>query len=273
MNNSSTSELDTHESVIEFAQSARDTLASLSPLGRLRQLRHQLPKFEAKVWSQLAKAGWTSILVAEELGGLGLDLQHACAIAKEVGQNPIPEPYFAAVQSVAVLNALPQGEQRDQLLMSIASGELIVGLGWQERHGQIEPEEALATVAIRTSNGYELTGQKRWVTPGTGASGWLISALEAGDVGLWWVPADTPGITVTEVERIDGSSCATLTLNNLKIPKTHRLGFAENALEALGQGSDAARLAQSAELLGIAWRAFDMTLDYLKTRVQFGKPI
>jgi alkylation response protein AidB-like acyl-CoA dehydrogenase len=273
MKNSSTSPFHVNESIREFEQSARDTLANLSPLGRLRRLRHKLPRFEATVWTELAKAGWTSILVAEDLGGLGLDLQHACAIAKEVGQNPIPEPYFAAVQCVAVLNALPQGELRDQLLMAIASGDLIVGLGWQERSGQIEPEEALTTVSIRTSNGYELTGQKRWVTPGTGANGWLISALEAGDVGLWWVPAETPGIAVTEVERIDGSSCATLTLNNIEIPKTHRLGFEDNALDALGQGTDAARLAQSAELLGIATRVFDMTLDYMKTRVQFDKPI
>ena len=274
MTNQSICPIEDTQSVEEFAQSARDTLAKLSPLSRLRKLRHELPRFERQVWRELAHAGWPSILVPEAQGGLGLDLRHACAVATEVGRNPLPEPFTAiAIHAVCVLCALPESEQRNQLLSGIVSGELILGIGWQECVGQIEPDERVETRATRTTNAYQLTGQKRWVVPGSGAHGWLISALEGSDLGIWWVPADSMGVTVCEDERVDGSSCATLTLQGVEVPKAYKVGHGDTALKALGRGTEMARLAQSAELLGIASRAFDITLDYLKTRIQFGKAI
>jgi alkylation response protein AidB-like acyl-CoA dehydrogenase len=274
MNTFNTSKIELAESVREFKDSAQATLSSLSPIDRLRQFRNKSPRFDPSIWSKLVNAGWSSILVSEELGGLGLDIEHACAIAAAIGQHPLPEPFTAiAIQSVTVLNSLQKGAQRDQLLSDISSGKLMVGLGWQESVGQVEPTEVLNTHAIQTLDSYILNGKKLWVTPGTGANGWLISAMEDSNIGLWWVPADSSTITLQEIDRIDGSSFATITLENTRIPKAFKLGSGEIALKAIRNGMEFARLAQSAELLGLAKHAFDTTLEYLKTRVQFGKPI
>lgn len=262
------------ESAGAFADSTRDLLQALSPLSRMRAYRSAPPRFDRSMWRKLAEAGWPCILAPEALGGLGLGLRHACAVAEQVGRHPIPEPFVgAAVHTVALLAALPRTEQRDMLLGSITAGEMLAGVAWQEQAGQLEPEESLATRATRGKGGYGLDGTKRWVVPGTGADGWLVSAAAGGDAGIWWVPAQSPGLHVQEGNRIDDSSSATVSMHSVEVPESFRLATGEEALAALRLGSDTARVAQSAELLGIARQAFDITLQFLKTRVQFGKPI
>lgn len=262
------------ESASAFADSARALLQAVSPLSRLRTFQAATSHFDRTIWRRLAEAGWTSILAPEELGGLGLGLRHACAIAEEVGRHPLPEPFLgAAVQTVSLLVALPAGERRDALLASVMSGELILGTAWQERTGQLEPEESLSTEATWHEHGVKLDGTKRWVTPGTGADGWLVSAASGTDAAIWWVPAASPGLRVVEENRIDGCSSARLSMEAVEVPLSARLATGEDALAALRNANDSARLVQSAELLGIARAAFDMTREYLETRVQFGKPI
>lgn len=261
-------------SAAAFADSARDLLSGLPPLARVRTFRTALPRFDKAVWRRLAEAGWTSILAPEDRGGLGLGLRHASAVAEEVGRRPLPEPFLgAAVQTVSLLAALPSSTERDALLASVMSGEMLVGTAWQERAGQLEPEESLATRATHLKSGYKLDGRKRWVVPGTGADGWLVSAALGTDAAIWWVPASSPGVRAFEEDRIDGSSCATLSLEGVELASSARLAIGEDALTALRRANDTARVAQAAELLGIAREAFAMTLEYLKTRIQFGKPI
>lgn len=262
------------ESALAFADSARELLQARSPLSRLRQMRDALPRFDRSVWRSLAQAGWTSILVPEELGGLGLGLRHVCAIAEQVGRHPLPEPFLGgAVQTVALLNALPASDRRSSLLAAVMAGDLVVGTAWQERLGQLEPEESLGTRATRARHGFVIAGEKRWVTPGTGADGWLVSGALGAEPCLWWVPAASAGLHVTEEARVDGSSFARLSLDGVEVPDDCRLASGEEALTALRCAAETTRIAQAAELLGIARAAFDMTLEYLKTRVQFGKPI
>jgi alkylation response protein AidB-like acyl-CoA dehydrogenase len=263
---------DLASSIAAFADSARDFL-STSPLGRLRE-SGGAPRFDRTVWHRIGEAGWPGILVPEDLGGLGLDLRHAAAIAEQVGRHPLPEPFIAAaVHPAAVLGALPAGGLRDQLLGEIAASALMVGVAWQENAGEIGANPAPGCRARTTKDGWELIGTKRWVVPGDGADGWLVWTAIKADAGLFWLPASTPGLRVVDVERVDASSMATLTLNACNLPAANLIGRGADALAAVDQGNDAARLMQAAELLGIARATFDLTLDYLKTREQFGKPI
>lgn len=251
-----------------FADSARDFLQTVTPLTRLRALRDSTPGYEREIWQKMAEAGWTGLLVPEDQGGLELGLGAAAAVAVEVGKHPLPEPYLpSAIHAAAALAALPASALRNELLAGLAAGTHIVGLAWQESHGGVEGA-AMRTRAETQGDSSALSGTKQWVYPAA-ADGWLVFC----DDGAYWVPSGTAGLRSETHARVDGSLAATLSLEQAMVPASNRLASAAAARQALEHAHSCARIIQAAELLGIAEQAFQTTLDYLKTRVQFGKPI
>jgi 3-oxochol-4-en-24-oyl-CoA dehydrogenase len=267
------SDMSAAESIQAFRDSARDFLGRADQLKRLRRLRDASPGFERAVWQEIAEAGWLSILVPEAQGGLGLGLREVAAIAEEVGRCLMPEPFVGAgVQSVGTLCKVPDSAFRNSLLEDVASGRTIAGLAWQEQLGQLEPAQIAAKATVQGEQ-ILIDGKKQFVVPGHGADGWIVYAREAGNPGLFWVSAGQPGIEVTEERRIDGTAVGALTFVKVAIPRANRLAAGDAARAAVDFANDAARIAQGAEMLGLARRALEITLEYLKTRVQFGKPI
>jgi len=260
------------EVICAFQDSARDLLRQESPLSRLRALRGTLPGFERATWSKLAQAGWPGLLVAERHGGLGLGLREFAAIACEIGRHPLPEPVIAVgVQAVAALNALPPGGRRDALLADIAAGRRVVGLAWQESARQLEYEPPAAALTARP-DGDVLNGRKQWVYP-AGADGWLVVCRRGQEPALCWLAADTPGLEVGMHERVDGTPAATLSFHDVALDGDALLAHGAAVEAAVAAANGQTRVAQAGELLGIALQAHDLTLAYLKTRVQFDRPI
>ena len=119
-------------SSVEFRNSARDFLRRSDQCKRVRALRGSAPGFERRVWQDIAEAGWLSILVPEEQGGLGLRLAEVAAIAEEVGRSLLPEPFAGAgVQAVAALCRVPENPLKTQLLDDLVCGRVMAGLAWQ----------------------------------------------------------------------------------------------------------------------------------------------
>jgi alkylation response protein AidB-like acyl-CoA dehydrogenase len=263
----------TTDSIEAFRDSARDFLKRTDQLKRMRELRGTVPGFNRKVWEELAQAGWLSILAPEALGGLGLGLREVAAIAEEAGRHLLPEPFVAsAVQAVAALCEAPDAELKTRLLDQVMAGRLIAGLAWQERVGQIDPADS-RTAAKPEGDKVLLSGEKQFVTPGQGADGWLVSAAERDGLAVFWVPAGLPGTTLVDHARIDGTMMSSLRLDKVVVPRSNKLASGDAARAAIRHANDVARIAQGAELLGVARRALEITLEYLGTRVQFGKPI
>ncbi|MGE0799417.1 MAG: acyl-CoA dehydrogenase [Lautropia sp.] len=281
-----------------FGNSARDFLARHGGPARVRAQRvpEQAPRrggatetggpdaqaaaagFDRAVWAAVCDAGWPAVLVPEQAGGLGLRADHAAAIAQEVGRALLPEPFIGAgVLAPCLLSRLPAHAQRDRLLAGVLSGECIAGVAWQDREsaaGAVTDTAACETQAQAADRRFTLHGRKRWVSPGPGADGWVVTArLPDGTIALLWLPANATGLRLEVQPRIDGSAMAMLHLNGVELPANALLADGAQAQQALAYALDMARLMQAAELLGIARRAFADTLDYLKTRVQFGKPI
>ena len=262
----------TPDTIEAFQNSARDFLKSHAPLARLRKLRGIAPGFERGVWRSMAEAGWTGILVPESDGGLGLGLRVACAIAEEVGRNPVSEPFVAgAVQAVAALLAMPASALRTKLIADVITGNTLPGLAWQEHAGQLLSSNPEA-MAVSSGNSVRINGSKRWVVPGNGADGWLLSAAGSQGAALYWLPAGTPGLNVVDRVRVDGSLMADLRFD-VQVSPEQCLAAGPEVVRALEAALDATRFAQAAELLGIARQAFDLTSAYLNVRVQFGHPI
>lgn len=262
------------EAIEAFRDSARDLLARQDTIARLRQLRASSSGFDRACWRELANAGWLGILVSEQDGGLGLGLREFAAIAEEAGQQLLPEPLIpCAVQVAIALNRSWEGPLRSTLLEQLVSGELVCGLAWQESLGQLDcPAEPHAR-ATRNDDNVVLHGSKQFVMPATGADGWLVVVRQESELMLVWVPAQSPGLSQQDVRCVDGSVVTTLRLNGVTIPCSHILIAGEAVRALVNQANDFARIAQSAELLGVMRKTLATTIEYLGTRQQFGKPI
>jgi 3-oxochol-4-en-24-oyl-CoA dehydrogenase len=261
------------EMLSAFADSADQLLGSVDQRQRRRVLRDSNCALERAVWSQYAALGWLSALIHESAGGLGLGISHAAAIAKQVGRHLAPEPYAAAcVRPALLLNAIPSSALRDSIIEKFLSGDMLIGVATQETAGSIAPERS-RTVAARTTDGISISGSKVFVEPGKAADGWLVLASRDAAAALIWVPAGTPGLTLREERRVDGGLWATLELDRVLLGPGNELARGEAALEALALCDDGTRLMQAAELVGLAARARELTLDYMRVRKQFGKPI
>lgn len=255
----------------EFMEAAGGIISQVSPLTRLREQRGLNPGWQSTTWQTFAQAGWTSVTVPEELGGLGLDIEVLGAIATAVGESPLPEPYLGAGAVAAlILPEFADNALASELLDSVIAGTSVLGLAWQENAAEIIPT-SVSTAVCREGSGIRLQGCKRWVAP-VGATGWLVHARQNELPTLVWVQADDAGVVVETEVRVDGSLLCTLQLDAL-LPESRIIAFGENVDVVCQRALEMTRLLQCSELYGIARRVFCMTLDYLKTRVQFGRAI
>ena len=234
----------------ESVRLIRDSAAGLAPRTGdrrpVRALRFQNPGFDPAFWQQICDMGWPGLLVGEDDGGAGLGMAEYCALAEELGAALAPEPLISAGIAARVL--------RGEALSALLAGTRLVLPAWQERANQFE-----IGTATRVANGH-VTGRKLFIPMAGGAADFLVATAD----GLMLVAADAPGVSLSLEQTQDGGTFGTLVLDNaLGIP------VAGDLTAAL----DEAALATAAYLLGVMDRAFAITLDYLKTRQQFGRAI
>lgn len=257
-----------------FSDSARDLLSRNGAIARLRILSDSQVGFDRNAWQEVANAGWLGVLVSEDDGGLGLGLRELAAIAEEVGQALFPEPYIAgAVQVATVLMGCPAGGLRNQLLERLVDGSYVSGLAWQERLGQIQAADGLATHLVAVGDAMQLSGKKSFVIPGAGADGWIVLASQQSEPVLVWIAANSAGITCDDLQGVDGLPTAMLTLTDVEVPGSHVLMRGAEVIHLVDRANDRARVIQAAELLGVTRRTLSLTIDYLGTRKQFGRAI
>jgi alkylation response protein AidB-like acyl-CoA dehydrogenase len=227
----------------------RDSAGAIVPAGdlkRVRALRFREPGFDRAVWRQMCELGWLGLRVPEDAGGSGLGMREYCALAEECGAGLLPEPLIPCSIAARVL----VGPELDRLL----AGDAIVIPAWQEQANSLALDGGTVLRDGRVS------GHKRFVPMAAGADAFLVSA----GGGLALVKRDAPGVTLAIDRTQDGGHYGTLTLE--RAPAQPLAGDLAAAIEE-------ATLATAAYLLGVMERAFAMTLSYLKTRQQFGKPI
>jgi alkylation response protein AidB-like acyl-CoA dehydrogenase len=234
----------------ESLRMIRDSAAGLAPrtgdLRRIRALRFTEPGFDRAVWRQMCEMGWPGLLVSEHRGGSGLGVQEFCALTEELGASLVPEPL---IQATFAAMLLPEDH-----LGLVLSGERIVLPAWQEK-----PHSIALTGDCALTDG-KLNGRKMFVSMAAGADAFLVTVPG----GLALVERDARGVHVVSTPAQDGGNFATVTFDGAAAASIS--GDASEALEV-------AALATSAYLLGAMDRVFGITLEYLKTREQFGKKI
>ncbi len=242
---------DRAESIEMIRDSARGLLGA--DMARMRKLRFTEPGFDAALLRQMGEAGWIGLAVAEDAGGTGLGMAEMVALAEELGRACAPEPLIGCALSAHLLAAAGEADLLGQLL----AGEAVVLTAWQDRAN---------TLALAGS----VDGARGFVPGAAGATHILWPVEEAGRIALHLLARDQVEITTEATQ--DGGHLGTVR----PLPFSgHGPGqhIADDIGAALAEGLDRAALATAAALLGGMEAAFAMTLDYLRTRQQFGKII
>ena len=254
------------ESVADFARRATD-------IARVRKWRGVVPGYDRAHWKEMAELGWSGLLVPERFGGMGLGCSEMAVVAQGLARVLMPEPLVScAVLAARTLTHCENEALSAELLPQIVAGDLIAALAWQERAGDLGTDVP-QTRAKLASGKVVLSGAKRFVAGAAGADGFIVSAHADSGLALVWVPAGSAGLTLGLEPLADGRFSGRLELAEVALPEHHVLGPAEVTKSALARAVDEATVIVSAELLGIMSRTLEMTLDYLRTRVQFGRAI
>lgn len=251
-----------------------------SPLSRARALRGKAPGFDLRFWNALAAQGWTGLLAPESYGGFGQSLADMSEVASALAAQIAPEPITPVVVFAGrLLQACGSSELAQQLLTEMAQGRSLPAVAWQEdatgaasfdAHGELADP---ATICAVGTDELRLRGSKRHVRPGASATGWVVTASSSDGLALVWLPAQASGMQRRLDRLADGSFAARLDLDQVAVPSNHLLCRGSAARSALAKALDETLVVVSAELLAITRRMFEMTLEYLRTRKQFGKAI
>lgn len=267
----------------EDQQMLRDTAMAFArdemPVTRLRELRDSGANgVDGETRGKLAELGFFGVLVPEEYDGVGLGMVAMGQIMEAQGRTIAATPLLqSAVLSASVLTLGGSEAQKSKWLPKIASGEVTMALALDE--GTHHAPLNIATEAERNGQGYTLNGAKRYVTDGHHADAFIVVARTFGEAGqahgvsLFIVPNDANGLTVQALNTVDSHGAAHLHLEDVAIGEDQVVGAVDAGWEILEPALDRGRIALAAEALGSAQAAFDMTLEYLQTRKQFGQLI
>ena len=159
------------------------------------------------------------------------------------------------------------GPHAQSLLERLVAGDLVPALAWAGRCGEVQP-----VCATQRAGTFVLDGESRYAVPAD-ADGWLVYARDANDAWLLWVDRDQAGTNIEREPRADGTFAARVTFSACALPGTAVVATPARADLVLSRSLDEARIALALEMTGSMQRMVELTLEYLRTRVQFGKPI
>lgn len=250
-----------------------------SPVTRFRALREDPVGWSKSLWKTMAELGWIGLAFPESVGGLGGSFVDVAILLEQFGAGLLPEPYVASVLSAgtAILRA-GSAEQHEAFLAPLMAGDTSLALAWAERGGRYDPTW-VETTATKKGEDYVLQGEKIFVQNGHAADVIVVSARTSGAPGdgdgisLFVLPRETEGLRITPVKTMDGQKAAMIKLDRAVVPGASRLGPEGAAAPVLDEIMDLGAAAACAEGLGVMRAALAMTVDYLKTREQFGVKI
>ena len=263
------------ETEIMLADAAEALLADRHHKERLRLSYERRNAYDATLWQDMAAQGWLGITLPETLGGVELQSRHAAVIARKLGRHVVPEPFVASGVMLASLAARLHDQNVDawhSVAERLQGGESMLALAWQEDYAALNVVPSQVT-ATPVSDGVAINGNKLGVVAADVASHLLVTASKNGLPQLYLIAANVPGVTLRRFAGADGSSICNIELKDVQASAAQCLAGGEALVAALNYAVNEALILTSAQLLGVAEQALELTLEYMRTRVQFGKAI
>ena len=256
--------------------SAREFLDAECPDTLVREMEIDERGYTPELWGKLAEQGWLGLIFPERYGGVGLTFLDLSILLEEMGRTMLPGPFFSTVVlgGMAIMDAGSE-EQKQEYLTRIAEGQIIVTLALTEPSARWDAAGVQLT-ATPSGDGYVLNGTKLFV-PNAHVSDYLVVAARTGsgaeDVTLFIAPRETNGVTQTFLQTIASDRQSEIVFDNAKLPGSAALGGVNAGWATVARVLDWGAIGKCAEMSGGGQQVLDMTVDYVKQRTQFGRPI
>jgi alkylation response protein AidB-like acyl-CoA dehydrogenase len=263
------------EEQLQFADALQRWVSKDYSFEERNRIIHSASGVSDAAWSTLAELGMTALPVPEQQGGFSGSAVDMFVVMQELGRGLVVEPYFATVLGAQFLKL---GGGHADLLEQVAGGELKLACALGEKQSRHELSDITTSAALR-GDGYVINGRKCVVVHGGQAGSLIVSTRTGGEqrdtsgITLFVVAANSPGVTITDYRTIDGQRAADISFDNVEAPLSALVGNPGAAWDVLDAAADYGAGLLCAEALGAMEAIFAATLEYLKTRSQFGAPI
>lgn len=255
-------------------ESTRRLLAGQYDLEQRRRVLTSPEGFSRVLWGQFGELGLLALNVPEEDGGLAAGAVGTLLVSMAMGEALVVEPYLSsAVLATRAIARLASSRQRDEWLPRMTSGEMIVVLAHDE--AAPDDDQAFETQARPSTDGWRISGQKTVVYHAPLADLLLVTAPVQHGAGVEWglfaIPRERAGMTLQAYTTVDGQRAADIRLNDVSVGSHERVGG--DVAAEIRDLADYGTAALCAEALGAMEKLMAMTIEYSRTRVQFGVPI
>jgi alkylation response protein AidB-like acyl-CoA dehydrogenase len=254
-------------------QSAHDFLARECKPARVRELMETDTAHDDKLWQSIADQGWTGLIIPEEHGGLGLGLVELAVVAEEMGRACLPGPFLSTLTAAALVDRAGSVAQRAKYLEPIAAGELKATVAFLEEGASWEVDE-IKLKATREGGNFQLSGRKLFVPDAEIADLLVCVARDRDGLALLPVKRGAEGLSVKTMPSMDGTrKLHEVALESVTVAEADAFGADGDARGALRGALEVGCVTLCAEMVGGMQWLLDTTVEYAKTRQQFGRAI
>ena len=252
----------------------RKFLAAECPMSEIRKLMETATAFDPALWRKIAEQGWNGIVLAEEHGGFGMGMVEMAAALEEMGRALLPGPFFSTVLMAGpLLEAATATAAKQKNLSAVSSGEAKATVALLEDSASWSPD-SIRMQATSSGSNYTLDGRKLFVWDAAVADFLICAARLNGELALFLVPAKAPGLGITDLPAMDSTrKLYEVAFGGVSVPRENLLAEGKPARAALDRMLNVATVGLLAEMTGGMQRLLEMTVEYAKTRKQFGRPI
>ncbi|OGO53076.1 MAG: hypothetical protein A2148_05020 [Chloroflexi bacterium RBG_16_68_14] len=258
---------------------ARDFLEKECPEKHVREMEEDEKGYSPELWKKMAEQGWQGLIIPEQYGGSGMGFIDLIILTEEFGRALVPGPFIPTAVGGAI--ALLEGgsdEQKQQYLPKIASGEQIWTLAFTEPSARFDAE-GVELEAKAEGDSFVLNGTKLFIRDAHVSDCLTVVARtkkgkKAEDgITLFIVDSKSPGISVTQLKTIAADKQCEVKFENVQVPKANVIGGADKGWPIFQRIARKATVIECAFLVGLAQKDFEISVQYAKDRIQFGRPI
>lgn len=254
-------------------KTARDFFKTELPKTLVKDLAKDPRGFTPELWRKMADLGWIGLVLPEEYCGSGASFMDLAILMEEMGRACVPGPFFSTVV-LGAMTVLDLGteEQKSTILPGVARGELVLTMAVAEPHA-IYRSDFFELEAKHVAHHYTLSGTKLFVTDAHVADYIIVAAKTKGGVTLFLVDAKSPGVSCCLLPAMAGERQCEVKFDAVRLTRAHMLGGVNCGSEYLEKLMQRAAAARCCEMLGGAEQVLEMTIQYAKDRIAFGKAI